>query len=662
MELLTGIPPQLQTTAATSTPQLPPNAQMPAQLFQTFAQFQAANQQLAAHRAALGNHQGLQHNHQLNPVQGVPNGLPPVQGLPLPQQLHGPLALPTNPSPNPHIHHPFAHQHNHLQPNQVRHVVGQAASNPNTYRPSSAPPPGMGNSNTLIREHVGPNGERWQTITQSGSVQVNHGQPRQVLQSNFPVSGDSGMPRSNSSPGVNAPRSGILASTPNHREAPFQHVQVTNSHLHSINVVLQSLHNHFTSLEAFLNNGSVPSDSWFENGNNHLQFLAVNIPPQQYQPLITRHVGLLNRAANLRTDLDTQLRRYADSASTHRRNESASEPSTIYLLSSPTGPHALLLSPSGNYTSPWPITHLPLTQHGIPANPLLAPHSVYANSNGVAGAYQPPILPIQATAPVPPNQQADAGPGVQALPAQQVQRVQRARQNQNANQVRDIVRIIIPLGGHLWLLVRLFGFVYFFTHGASWQRTILLSLVALLLFLAQTGAFRPFIQHVWDPIRRHVEAVLPLAGDDQGRRQPQPVRNRDGPAAPTLGSQEFSSEQATERLLQERAGQDGNIIRQGLRRVERAIALFVASLVPGVGERHIAAREAVEAARQAEEREREERERRGQEERQQQQQEQAQDSGISNTAVDGAAQVDNGQGSSLPPGSEGATSAPLIET
>ncbi len=54
------------------------------------------------------------------------------------------------------------------------------------------------------------------------------------------------------------------------------------------------------------------------------------------------------------------------------------------------------------------------------------------------------------------------------------------------------------------------------------------------------------------------------------------------------------------------------------RRAERAFALFVASLIPGVGERHIAARDAAEARRLALEQEREaqaQREPEGQEER-----------------------------------------------
>ena len=67
-----------------------------------------------------------------------------------------------------------------------------------------------------------------------------------------------------------------------------------------------------------------------------------------------------------------------------------------------------------------------------------------------------------------------------------------------------------------------------------------------------------------------------------------------------------------DRLLRER--REGSLFR----RAERAIALFVASLVPGVGERHIAARDAAEARRLAQEQEREvhaQQERENQEER-----------------------------------------------
>ncbi len=67
----------------------------------------------------------------------------------------------------------------------------------------------------------------------------------------------------------------------------------------------------------------------------------------------------------------------------------------------------------------------------------------------------------------------------------------------------------------------------------------------------------------------------------------------------------LTPQQAADRMLQERRNRDESLTRQYIRRVERAIALFIASLVPGVGERHIAAREAAEAASLEEERARE---------------------------------------------------------
>ena len=168
----------------------------------------------------------------------------------------------------------------------------------------------------------------------------------------------------------------------------------------------------------------------------------------------------------------------------------------------------------------------------------------------------------------------------------------------------------MPLGGNLWLLVRLFGFVYFFTAGAGWRRTVLLCLVASLVFIAQTGVFRPVLQAIWDPIRRHAEGLVPLAGNEPRR----PGADRNGEIANAMAVQRTNQgptpQEAAERLLRERERRDVSILRQGVRRVERAIALFVASLVPGVGERHIAAREAAEAARQAEARERDEQARR----------------------------------------------------
>lgn len=309
----------------------------------------------------------------------------------------------------------------------------------------------------------------------------------------------------------------------------------------------------------------------------------------------------------------------------------ASAAPDIYLLSSPTGPHSLLISPSGLYT----------TSLAYPVNPAI--HYM-----------QPPNLNHVAVSQfVPPNQFSTAVPNQQAppnfhnqapgppLPTNDLAQAQ-LRQQEQQNQARDLARILIPLGGHLWLLIRLFGFVYFFTAGGGHRRAILLGIGAFIVFIANTGAFRPLFRSLWQPVRRHVEGLIPLAAAGGGRDERQPRLNaqlpaqervRDGAAAqdpnPTTNDNAPNTQRGplrhdrrsnrsrnptelADRLLRER--HDQTIFR----RVERAVALFLASLVPGVGERHIAARDAAEARRIEEERQREAtavREREEQEER-----------------------------------------------
>lgn len=205
-------------------------------------------------------------------------------------------------------------------------------------------------------------------------------------------------------------------------------------------------------------------------------------------------------------------------------------------------------------------------------------------------------------------------------------------------------------------MIRLFGFVYFFTAGAGWRRTILLGLAAVLVFVAQTGAFRPIIQGLWDPVRRHAEGLVPLAGNEPPRAA---AAGNDANATGThSANRELTPQEAAERLLQERERQDGNFLRQSMRRIERAIALFVASLIPGVGERHIAAREAAEAARQAEIREREEQARREEEAAAKRQEESAQEHGGANESDDAAIGVLESSSSAQ---QEQAAQPPLVE-
>ncbi|MCJ1310344.1 hypothetical protein MMC25_004008 [Agyrium rufum] len=322
---------------------------------------------------------------------------------------------------------------------------------------------------------------------------------------------------------------------------------------------------------------------------------------------------------------------------------SSLDTSRVYLLNSPAGPQALLVHPAGLYSSAgFDLSSVVFTDHNTPDgrtpssyshsssslspfDPSLPP-SVGTSSNRLPALRAPFVRPTRTT-PTPPNQpqNGDHQAAPEAPPHNDAQN-QNQNHNQPANpdgdQVNDLVRILMPLGGHLWLLLRLFGFIYFFMGGAGWQRMALVSCIAIAIFISQTEAFQPLIRAVWDPLRRHIEGLVPLAAlPEQAHALPRggggiearllarpPGRAADGRTPSSSSSTSIVARglrpgSLAERLRAVRAerearGYVGSL--QGyLRRVERATALFIASLIPGVGERHIAARDAAEAALRA---------------------------------------------------------------
>ncbi len=335
----------------------------------------------------------------------------------------------------------------------------------------------------------------------------------------------------------------------------------------------------------------------------------------------------------------------------------------VYLLSSPTGPYGLVSSPMGLYT----------TNPTGPMQPMMAAHPFaypghYQNftmpttfqqpfpehfmhglhvPGGVLPHHLSGMFPQPAAHPSAPQTPAAAGATQQQQPAaqqpqpQQPQDVQQAQQQQQQqaqqaqaqeeNQVRELLRLLLPLGGHLWLLVRLLGFLFFFTGGSSWRRTVLIVLSTAVFFLAQAGYLGGLRNALWGPIQRHLEGILPLADapppggrhrqreggagagaappagnagnnnndNENGNNNNNNGNNNNPGATPTTNTtnQQIDTVQAAAQLLRQRAAERrrGWLVER-LRGVERAIVVFLASLVPGVGERHIAARDAAAAA------------------------------------------------------------------
>ena len=370
------------------------------------------------------------------------------------------------------------------------------------------------------------------------------------------------------------------------------------------NVALMHLQSNLSTMDAAMAGGNPLPESVFEQAQEMLRGIP-DLSQEVTTALRTRLANLSRHSNHLREHLNDHLVRAAHERAASQRVAQGADASAVYVLSSPSGPHALLVSPSGLYATPWQF----------PSFGTITPHSV------VQPSASSPVQPEPANNNIPVNGQQPDVDEVQVVQGQQeaprpadAAQVAQAQQQQQVNQARDVARILLPLGGHLWLLIRLFGVVYFFTAGAGWRRTMLLGLIASLIFLAQTGIFRPVVQGIWDPIRRHAEGLVPLAANERPRAGVGGAGNNGDGTGGQPANREPTPQESAERLLQERERQDVSFVRQSFRRVERAVALFIASLVPGVGERHIAAREAAEAARQAEGREREQRVRKEEEE------------------------------------------------
>jgi hypothetical protein len=158
----------------------------------------------------------------------------------------------------------------------------------------------------------------------------------------------------------------------------------------------------------------------------------------------------------------------------------------------------------------------------------------------------------------------------------------------------------------LWLIVRLIGVVYFISSSnQSWARWALTISLAVIIFIVNIGIFNGAINDIWAPIRRHVENIIPLAGPDAAlipaaNAAPIPQVAAPPPEAEPLRTGphgELDPQQVADRIVAQRRRQEGWLPAL-FRRVEHSLLLFLASLVPGVGERHIAAREAEATERQ----------------------------------------------------------------
>ncbi|KAL5338499.1 hypothetical protein BJX70DRAFT_366647 [Aspergillus crustosus] len=141
----------------------------------------------------------------------------------------------------------------------------------------------------------------------------------------------------------------------------------------------------------------------------------------------------------------------------------------------------------------------------------------------------------------------------------------------------------------LWLFIRLYFFCHIFSQPGTQTRIVYVVLAVLTAILSETSIPRRIYEMVLVPVQRHLEGLVHFTPEEHIPPRPQGTEAVTGEAVPNQGARAQTS------------GEAGRApgLRNNLRRVERSAALFIASLVPGVGERHIEVRNAAEAARNA---------------------------------------------------------------
>jgi len=268
----------------------------------------------------------------------------------------------------------------------------------------------------------------------------------------------------------------------------------------------------------------------------------------------------------------------------------------VYILSSPQGPRALLLNNADTFYNPRQSSRR--RRHDSPA-PIQG-----AQINGQApGLFQG--LPEYRNRN--PNQRRARPDRNDNARIQDQNRLEPVRGQAHANPGAGA--LAARIGPMVWLIIRLAGFVWFFTAGnSSWTRLFMVTAMAIVVFIINTGVFNGIAEQLWGPIRRHVETLIPLAGPDAARipavnaaipRQPVAEAPAESQQARRRRPGELDEAEVAARLIEQRRQANGGWLMAQIRRAEHAALLFLASLVPGVGERHIAAREAEANAAEA---------------------------------------------------------------
>ncbi|KAI1749751.1 hypothetical protein F4782DRAFT_294200 [Xylaria castorea] len=455
--------------------------------------------------------------------------------------------------------------------NSMGHQGMQTRGGPGTTTPGRTASPFQPESTrTVIREGVGPDGQRWRFTVNESIVNT-------------------------------AQRPGRTSSPLSSAEPPTRSISQPRSVPTAGSAGAHDLQNIFRTSDADAATRTM-ADAMRRNASSSSPANLASyqsqqpIPPGVTTPLIPSRNG---SAAGTPDPLQALGRPTNTSAGIHANQSSLAIPE-VYILSSPSGPRAILLNGSlGTYYSPQLRSYQPI---GLPPLPTSfnatagnAPHirhealpqiisrssvtrrnGLNPNSNNSAPGQQAQLQP-QRELQVPVPIQAQFGHGMD---------------NPQIHAIR-----MVQIWPHIWMIIRLALFIWWFTSPtSSWSRWITVVSIAVTLFIVNTGVLNPFAEQIWIPLRRHLENLIPLAADVQGRQQQRPAAGNaqggDANVANPARLRHPDPADAAMRLVQQRHQGNANWLLNQARRLERAGILFIASLAPGLAERHIAQVEA----------------------------------------------------------------------
>ena len=258
---------------------------------------------------------------------------------------------------------------------------------------------------------------------------------------------------------------------------------------------------------------------------------------------------------------------------------------TAYLLSSPNGPQAILYSPQhGTYTSTIQPTPTRTTQQ--PTQQTQQP-----------GEAQPDPAAREAAHRFIQDVAAQRLAGAQAIAAGRDPALQ------------EPLAPLQPFMAHFWLLLRILIFSYFLLGSdMSYAKMLMLAGIGFAFWAFRLGILGN--EEIMNQARRWWAGVVGLperpreqAAGQNGQQPPQLEQRQDqaavagqaGAAQPAEAQQQRAQqrmptpEEVAQRLINENGDQNRGWLREQIRPVERAVALFVASLWPGIGEAHVRA-------------------------------------------------------------------------